>query len=93
MNSKYIDALKAEYERLRKEIVEKEKPEDFGSDVDDVDGIEAEEAEDLGNRLAIGQALRERLSEIERTLNELAAGKHIPEEELARLAGIPPEPK
>ncbi len=90
---KYELALAAEKDRLVKELQEVEKPENFGDDVDDTEGIEASEAEDLGNRLAIGQTLRNRINEIDSALNSIASGHPPSEESLKKISGVlAPEP-
>jgi len=84
---KYKKLLEEERASLIEKVKVTETPEDFGDDVDDKDGIEASEAEDLGNRLAIGQTFRNRIAEIDGVLSDLAAGKEISSEQLAKLSG------
>jgi len=67
----YKELLESERERLMGEIEAMEKPEDFGSDVADEDE-EADEVEEMGNRLAIAKVKKERLQEIELALGKLA---------------------
>lgn len=71
----YHNKLEAERTRLMSEISKVEKPEDFGSDVDDF-SEEENEAEALATDLAAGQALRERLSEIDLALSKIREGKY-----------------
>ena len=73
----YAATLRKERERLVAELKAKEAaPEDFGDDVDDAEGIEAQEAEGLGTQLAIGQALRDRIEEIDEALRRVEEGKY-----------------
>ena len=65
--------LEREKANLLKDVAAIERPEDFGSDVDDFDE-EKNEAESLGNRLAMAQVLRTRISEIDSALNRIATG-------------------
>ena len=74
-NDQYRVKLQAEHERLTLEIEENSKPQDFGSDVDSMDE-ETDEAEALANRLAIVQALKDELGEIEDALNRIEAGTY-----------------
>jgi len=75
-----IEGYKKTLERQKGDLVKElgglEKPEDFGSDVDDPDSIEAEEAEELGNQLAIAQSLRDRVAEIDDALIAIQEGKY-----------------
>lgn len=72
---KYKNQLQAEHARLLLEIEESSKPQDFGSDVDSMDE-EADEGEALANRLAIAQALKSDLNEVEDALRRVAAGTY-----------------
>ncbi len=72
---KYETRLVAEKEKLNKDIAEHEKTVDFGDDVESEDE-EADEAEETGNQLAIGRALRDRLVEIEDALANIKAGTY-----------------
>lgn len=72
---KYRDKLQSEHERLLLEIEENSKPQDFGSDVDGMDE-EADESEALANRLAIVQALKDELNEVEDALHRVTAGTY-----------------
>ena len=71
---KYQAELEQEKRRLLVEI-EKEQPEDFGSDVDHFDE-EADEAEDEANKLAIKDTLKDRLEEIESALLRIKHGTY-----------------
>jgi DnaK suppressor protein len=73
--SSYKEKLEAEKANLLKDLEKGEAPVDFGSDVDGLDE-EADEAEELGNRLAIGQTLRDRIEEIEMALERVAGGSY-----------------
>ncbi len=54
-----------------------EKPEDFGDDTDNgPDSEEADEAESLANKLSIGQAMRNRITEIDEALAAIAGGTY-----------------
>ena len=73
----YKNDLQKEHARLLQEIGENSKPEDFGSDVEgEIMEEEAEEGESLANRLAIAQALKDRVSEIESALGRVDAGSY-----------------
>lgn len=72
---RYRTELEAERERLAKEIEETSKPQDFGNDVESMDE-EADEGEELANRLAIVQALKDELQEVEEALRRIAAGTY-----------------
>lgn len=71
----YQSELQAEQTRLTREIEELSKPQDFGNDVDDMDE-EADEGEAIANRLAMAQALKDRLNEVEQALQKIAAGTY-----------------
>ncbi|OGY97505.1 MAG: hypothetical protein A2855_02550 [Candidatus Liptonbacteria bacterium RIFCSPHIGHO2_01_FULL_57_28] len=71
---KYRAKLQAEHERLTTEIEESAKPQDFGSDVDMDE--ETDEGEALANRLAITQALKDELGEVEDALRRMEAGTY-----------------
>jgi RNA polymerase-binding transcription factor DksA len=62
-------------QELLDELERKEVPEDFGSDVDDFDE-EKNEAEALGNQLAEGQSVRNRINEIDAALERIAHGTY-----------------
>jgi len=71
----YKERLEKEKKRLIKELGKAEAPENFG---DDVDGFEeeAKEAEELTTHLATGQAIRDRVNEIDSALNDILTGKY-----------------
>ena len=70
---KYKSALEHSRRRLVTEI-ENEKPADFGSDVETDFEEEADEAEELSNKLVIQQALKDQLNEIDGALNRITQG-------------------
>ena len=76
---KKFEAEKKELERERAKLVAEiskaEIPEDFGGDVDDLDE-EKNEAESLGNQLALAQTLKERLNDIDHALAKIASGTY-----------------
>lgn len=71
----YKKKLLSEKRRLEEELRETEKPESFGADIDAFDE-EADEAEEFANRLAIAQALKDRINEIDSALNKIILGKY-----------------
>lgn len=77
MNEKDINKLKKQLEeeraRLVKEVEAEEKPKDFGEDSDHYDE-EADEAEEFGNKLAVAQTLKDRITEIDSILSAIASG-------------------
>jgi RNA polymerase-binding transcription factor DksA len=62
--------LEEEKTRLLKELQAVEKPKSYGSDIED-EAEEADEAEELATGIAKGQALRQRISEIDTKLAKL----------------------
>src|SRR3989344_6523831 len=84
----YRAMMEKERERLLADVRKAETPEDFGDDVDDIDSIEAEEATDLGNKLAIGQTIRDRIAEIDEALLKIEKGESLTEEYLDKVSGI-----
>lgn len=73
----YRDKLQAEHDRLTREIEENSKIQDFGSDIEGVSmDEEADEGEALANRLAIVQALKEELNEVEDALRRISVGTY-----------------
>jgi DnaK suppressor protein len=73
----YKAELQKEHARLMREIGETSKPEDFGSDVEgEAMEEEAEEGEALANRLALTQALKDRVNEIEGAFNRIEGGTY-----------------
>lgn len=71
----YQAKLEEEKRRLLKEIAAEEKPQDFGDDSDHFDE-EADEAEELGNRLAAAHDLKTKVGDIEIALGKIAAGAY-----------------
>lgn len=71
---KYKEKLEEERAKILAELKKHEGPQDFGSDVD-VDE-EADEAEEFGNQLAVQQALKDRVSEIDVALGKMASGEY-----------------
>lgn len=65
-----IQHLKEEERKILEQLQELKNPTDFGSDVDGSDE-ETDESEEAGNRIGLEEMLRERLEEIQRTLEEL----------------------
>lgn len=72
---KYKTKLEDELKMVSGEIKAEEKPVDFGSDVDGFDE-EADEAEELGNQLAVSKNLKDRLSDIEIALEKIREGRY-----------------
>ncbi len=91
LTQKEIDALKKKLEAtlrdLNKEIVEDEKPVEFGSDVESTDDApeEADEAEELSGNAGIAATIRERRDAVEAALRKIAAGKYGACERCTRL--------
>jgi DnaK suppressor protein len=71
----YEQKLEKERAGLLEELKKDQKPEDFGSDVDGLDE-ETDEAEELGNQLAVNQVLKDRIEEINEALEKIQAGKY-----------------
>lgn len=69
------DKLEKERALLVAELRQNEKPTDFGSDIDHFDE-ETDEAEELGNKLAVMQDLKDRLGEIDIALEKVRVGKY-----------------
>lgn len=69
--------LRLEKERgmILSEIKKNETPVDFGSDVDHFEE-ESDEAEELGNQLAIAQGIKTRLDDVEAALEKIREGKY-----------------
>lgn len=72
---KYQEILESERVRLGKEIAEYEAPVDFGTDIDGADE-EADEAEEVGNRIAIAIDLKKQLEEVDRALERIQDGSY-----------------
>ncbi|MDR3581907.1 MAG: TraR/DksA C4-type zinc finger protein [Candidatus Pacebacteria bacterium] len=60
---------------LLEEIKQSEKPVDFGEDVDGFEE-ETDEAEEIGNQLAVAQDLKRRLDEIDVALSKIHSGTY-----------------
>ena len=71
--NEYKDKLTKERVLILAEIKQNEKPVDFGSDIDHFEE-ESNEAEEVGNQLAIAQDLKLRLDDIEAALEKIGAG-------------------
>ncbi len=72
---RYQELLEKRRAKLLRDIANHSKPEDFGSDVDSFDE-EKNEAEEEGNQLAITQALKADLSEVESALEKIHRGTY-----------------
>jgi len=73
--AEYKGKLEKEQRLILGEIKQNEKPTDFGSDVDHFEE-ESDEAEEMGNQLAIAQGLKGRLDDIEVALAKIQAGTY-----------------
>ncbi len=77
MDAKKLQEYKKKLEKERvlifAEIKQNEKPVDFGSDSDRLDE-ETDEAEEIGNQLAVAQDLKNRLSDIDIALRKIQSG-------------------
>jgi len=71
----YRKKLEAERAHLISELKSLEKTPDFGSDVDD-HSEKQDEAEELSADLAAGQALKDRVNEIDSALNKIRTGEY-----------------
>lgn len=71
----YEAKLTVERSRIMKEIEKEDRPVNFGDDADHFEE-EADEAEDLGNRLAVEHDLKIRISEIDAALNRIRQGTY-----------------
>lgn len=88
--------LEEERNKLAAQMEESTKSEDFGSDVDDNE--EGDEAEEFANNVAIGQALKDRVNEIDGALNRIEMGTYGLCEKCNRpiseeMLGVVPETK
>jgi len=72
---KYKNELNAERAKLLAELEKENQPVDFGSDIDHNDE-EANEAEELGNQLSLGQSTKDRISDIDRALGKIEKGEY-----------------
>ena len=77
MNQEQLKEYKTKLEKERKlvavEIAGEEKPVDFGSDIDHDDEA-TDKSEEVGNRLAAAQELKDRLNEIDIALGKIQSG-------------------
>ena len=71
----YQTKLEEEKKKNLLDLLGEQKPENFGNDVED-EGEEADEATAMSNRLAIVQALKERVNEIDAALNRIEIGEY-----------------
>ncbi|MEK7212566.1 MAG: hypothetical protein AAB686_02725 [Patescibacteria group bacterium] len=71
----YRKQLEAEKEKLLAQLKDTAKPVDFGQDTED-HSEEEDEAEELVTEAAIGQAFRNRISEIDSTLFKIQSGNY-----------------
>ena len=72
---KYKKILESEKSNLLGKIETEEEHEDFGSDQDHLDE-EADEAESLGTKIAIGTDYRKRISDIDTALQKIKEGRY-----------------
>lgn len=72
----YKKRLEKERLKLIDELLKEESPTDFGSDAGLHEEEEVDEAESLGNQLALGRVTRERVNEIDAALNRIREGKY-----------------
>lgn len=71
----YKNKLEQERLRLLAKIKQSEKPQDFGDDVDEFDE-KTDEAEEIGNQMAIANDLKKRLDEIDFALSKIRDGNY-----------------
>jgi RNA polymerase-binding transcription factor DksA len=91
----YKTKLEKEQRLILAEIKQNETPTDFGSDIDHFEE-ESDEAEEMGNQLAVAQGLKGRLDDIEVALAKIQDGKYgicekCGEEIEAEILDIDPE--
>jgi DnaK suppressor protein len=79
MTKEKIDEYKKKLEQEKRlisaEIEKNEKPVDFGDDIDHFEE-ESDEAEEVGNQLAIAQGLKGRFDDIEMALEKIKLGTY-----------------
>lgn len=79
MTQEKINHYKGELEKERmlilSEIKKNEKPVDFGTDIDHFEE-ESDEAEEMGNQLAVANGLKQRLDDIEFALEKIREGTY-----------------
>lgn len=73
--AEYKTALERQRKLILVEIQQNEKPVDFGSDIDHFEE-ESDEAEEVGNQLAIAQGIKGRLDDVEVALQKIRDGKY-----------------
>jgi RNA polymerase-binding protein DksA len=73
---RYREVLEREKEKLLKEIETDKKMLDFGADTADPEDEEADEAEELGNELAVETVLRNRVNQIDAALKKIKDGAY-----------------
>lgn len=73
--SEYKNKLEQERLRLLEEIKQSEKPQNFGDDIDEFEE-KTDEAEEIGNQLAIAQDLKKRMDEIDVALSKIRSGTY-----------------
>jgi DnaK suppressor protein len=72
---KYKTLLEKERAMVSGEINREEKPVDFGNDIDHGDEG-SDQSEEVGNRMAVANDLKNRLSEIDIALGKIQAGNY-----------------
>ena len=73
---KILERLEAEASLLRKQVAEHKPIQDFGDDVEGTDlSEEADQVEEEVTQLAIIQAFKNRLEEVENAINKIKSGK------------------
>lgn len=73
--TEYKSRLEQERLRLMAEIKQSEKPQNFGDDVDEFEE-KTDEAEEIGNQMAIAKDLKKRLDEIDVALSKIRNGNY-----------------
>ena len=73
--NEYKTKLQKERLLILEEIKRNEKPVDFGSDIDHFEE-ESDEAEEVGNQLAVAQDLKTRLDDIEVAIEKIKVGNY-----------------
>lgn len=73
--AEYKSRLEADRKKLLAEIEEESATPDFGADTDHFEE-ESDEAEELGNQLAIAQTHRDRVAQIDAALSRIVTGEY-----------------
>lgn len=73
--SKFKKALEKSSAELKKKIEELEKPKDFGDDIDSLEA-EADETEEMGNRMSIAKEYRQKLANIDSAFKRIEEEKY-----------------